>query len=464
MKRILIILGSLVVLLVVAIVLFENTGGRAERVAVEKAELRNITESVSANGKVQPEVQVKISSDVSGEIVELFVKEGDTVKQGQLLLRIDPKIYQSMLERASAAVSTSQANLENSKARFTQVKAQFVNAEASYNRNKKLFEQGAISQAEMDQAKASYESARADVQATAETVSASEYSVNSASASLKESRDNLNKTSIYAPVSGTVSKLNVEKGERVVGTSQMAGTELLIIANLFEMEVNVEVNENDILRVHTGDTADVEVDAYNDRKFKGIVTEVANSANTTGLSADQVTNFQVKVRILRDSYKDLVDLTKTAAYPFRPGMSATVDIRTKSAFNVVSVPIQAVTTRTDTASGGKGAKDKTGDNKMGPPEDENKVVAKDVKEKKAGENKSSEKKAIECVFVIRDGKAKLVPVKAGVQDNLYMEIKEGLKAGDEIISAPYSAVSRVLYNGCPVRLVTKEELMISEEK
>ncbi len=464
MKRILIILGSLVVLLIVAIVLFKNTGGRAERVAVEKAEVRNITESVSANGKVQPEVQVKISSDVSGEIVELYVKEGDTVKQGQLLLRIDPKIYQSMLDRASAAVSTSQANLENSKARFTQVKAQFVNAEASFNRNKKLFDQGAISQAEMDQARATYESAKADVQATAETVSASEFNVNSASASLKESRDNLNKTSIYAPVSGTVSKLNVEKGERVVGTSQMAGTELLIIANLFEMEVNVEVNENDILRVHNGDTADVEVDAYNDRKFKGVVTEVANSANTTGLSADQVTNFQVKVRIIRESYKDLVDITKPSAYPFRPGMSATVDIRTKSAYNVVSVPIQAVTTRTDTAAGGKGAKDKAGENKMGPPEDENKVVAKDVKEKKAGENKGNEKKAIECVFVIRDGKAKLIPVKAGVQDNLYMEIKEGLKAGDEIISAPYSAVSRILYNGCPVRLATKEELMVSEEK
>lgn len=465
MKRILIILGSLILLLVLAIMFFKNSGGRAERVAVEKAEVRNITESVSANGKVQPEVQVKISSDVSGEIVELYVKEGDTVKQGQLLLRIDPKIYQSMLDRASAAVSTSQANLENSKARFTQVKAQFVNAEASFNRNKKLFEQGAISQAEFDQARATYESSKADVQATAETVSASEYNVNSASASLKESRDNLNKTSIYAPVSGTVSKLNVEKGERVVGTSQMAGTELLIIANLFEMEVNVEVNENDILRVHTGDTADVEVDAYNDRKFKGIVTEVANSANTTGLSADQVTNFQVKVRILRGSYKDLMDPAKPSAYPFRPGMSATVDIRTKSAFGVVSVPIQAVTTRTDTASGSKGKTDKTDGPKQGGEEEgSGEVVAKDVNSKKNEAATVVEKKAIECVFVIRDGKAKLIPVKVGVQDNLYMEIKEGLKKGDEIISAPYSAVSRVLYNGCPVRLVSKEELMVSEEK
>ena len=370
-----------------------------------------------------------------------------------------------MLERSQAALSTSQANLENSKARFTQVKAQFTNAEASYNRSKKLLDQGAISQSEFDQARATYESSRAEVQAGAETVSASEFSINSASASLKESRDNLNKTSIYAPVSGTVSKLNVEKGERVVGTSQMAGTELLIIANLLEMEVNVEVNENDILRVHAGDTADVEVDAYNDRKFKGIVTEVANSANTVGLSADQVTNFQVKVRILRKSYNDLLDPEKPFVYPFRPGMSATVDIRTKSAYGIVSVPIQAVTTRKDTASGkgAGGSPDKT-EEKKEEGQSDNKVVAKDVKEQKLENTKKVEKKAIECVFVIRNGKAKLIPVEVGVQDNLYIEIKSGLKAGDEVISASYSAVSRILYNGCPVTQVTKEELMISEDK
>lgn len=461
MKRIIIIAIILVVVLAVVAVLAKGSGNAAVKVNTEKAQLRNITETVSANGKVQPEVQVKISSDVSGEIVDLFVKEGDTVKQGQLLLKIEPKIYMSIVERSQAAVSTAQANLMNSKARLTQVQAQFANADASFARSKKLFDQGAISQSEFDQAKASFESAKADVQAAIETVSASDFNVNSAAASLKEANDNLNKTSIYAPVSGTISKLNVEKGERVVGTSQMAGTELLIIANLFEMEVSVDVNENDILRVHLGDTALVEVDAYNNRKFRGVVTEVANSANTTGLTADQVTNFPVKVRILRKSYEDLLDPLKPSVYPFRPGMSATVDIMTKSSINVVSVPIQAVTTRLDTAEGKSATEKGKAENS-----DDNggEVVAKDVKEKKASENKTEEKKAIECVFVLREDKAILVPVKVGVQDNLYIEITSGVKAGDEIISAPYSAVSKALYNKCPVKKVSREELMNDKGK
>jgi len=462
MKRIILFAVLGVIILIVVAVLAKGSGTRAVDVNTEKAERRNITETVSANGKVQPEVQVKISSDVSGEIVDLQVKEGDTVKQGQLLLKIDPKIYISIVERAQAAVSTSQANLSNSKARLTQVKAQFVNAEAVFNRNKKLFDQGAISQAEFDQAKSSYETAKAEVTAAEETVAASEFSVNSAMASLKEANDNLSKTSIYAPVNGTVSKLNVEKGERVVGTSQMAGTELLIIANLYEMEVSVDVNENDILRVNLGDTAIVEVDAYNNRKFKGIVTEVANSAATTGLSADQVTNFAVKIRILRSSYMDLMDPKLPSQFPFRPGMSATVDIMTKSAFNVVSVPIQAVTTRTDTGEG-KSMLDVKGKPEEKKEEDEGGVVAKDVNQKKSEENKPEEKKAIECVFVYSDGKAKLVPVKVGVQDNLYIEIISGLKEGDEVISAPYSAVARSLYNGSPVNKVSREALLNTKE-
>ncbi|TND08729.1 MAG: HlyD family secretion protein [Bacteroidetes bacterium] len=458
MKRILFIALGLVVVLVVIIMFTKGSGNLTIEVTVEKAKRRNITETVSASGKVQPEVQVKISSDVSGEIVDLYVKEGDTVKQGQLLAKIDPKIYFSVVERAQAAVSTSRANLANSKARLTQVQAQFANADASFARSKKLFDQGAISQAEFDQAKATYETSKADVQATMETVSASDFNVNSAMASLKEASDNLNKTSIYAPVGGTVSKLNVEKGERVVGTSQMAGTELLIIANLYEMEVSVEVNENDILRVHTGDTASVEVDAYNNRKFKGIVTEVANSANTVGLSADQVTNFPVKVRILRGSYSDLMDPAKPSQFPFRPGMSATVDIMTKSALQVITVPIQSVTTRNDTVKGK--TMDIAGKQEAAPEEEEDQgeVKATDVKEKdrKTAAEKTETITSFECVFVLRDGKAKLVPVKVGVQDNMYIEIVRGLKEGDEVISGPYSAVSRQLYNGAEAKLRGKD--------
>lgn len=454
MKRILIIAGVLIVILAAIIIISKRSGSRPVEVLTEKARLRNITETVSASGKVQPEVQVKISSDVSGEIVNLYIKEGDTVKQGQLLAKIDPKIYQSIVERTEAALNTAKANLSNSKARLTQVQAQFANAEASFNRNKRLFDQGAISQSEFDASKASYESAKADVQATAETVAASDFNVNSAMASLKEAKDNLNKTSIYAPVSGTVSKLNVEQGERVVGTSQMAGTELLIIANLNEMEVSVDVNENDILRVHLGDTAEVEVEAYNNRKFKGVVTEVANSATTTGLSADQVTNFAVKVRILRASYSDLMDPAKPSEFPFRPGMSASVDIMTKSVYNVVSVPIQAVTTRIDTASGKSNIAETKAENNE---EDNGELKATDVKEKdrKAAAEKLEEKKAHECVFVVRDGKAKLVPVKVGIQNSMHIEITGGLKDGDEVISGPYSAVSRVLSNDKPVKVVTE---------
>ena len=420
---------------------------------------RNITEVVSASGKVQPELEIKISSDVPGEIVELNVKEGDTVKKGDLLLRINPVIYQSAVERMQATLNSTKANLANSQARQEQAKAQFVNAEAAFNRTEKLLKQGAVSQAEFDQAKATYESSKADVAAATEAVRGADFNVRSTEASLKESTDNLAKTSIYAPVSGTVSKLNKRKGERVVGTAQMEGTEILRLANLLEMEVLVDVNENDILRVHEGDTAYVEVDAHDNRKFKGIVTEVANSANTLGLSTDQVTNFQVKIRILRESYQDLLDPEHPERYPFLPGMSATVDIQTKRVLNVLTVPIQSVTTRTDTSTAAKGKELNYG--KEGPPEEETStdVVVKDNKVKDS--EKSDE--PIECVFVYRDGKAILVPVKTGIQDNMYIEIVSGLKENDEIISAPYSAIRTLLRNNAKVEKVSKDQLSAVEE-
>lgn len=459
MKRLLIIGGILVAILIAVVVIVKGSGHSTTKVSTEKVTRRNITEVVSASGKVQPELEIKISSDVPGEIVELNVKEGDTVKKGDLLLRINPVIYQSAVERMQATLNSTKANLANSQARLEQAKAQFVNAEAAFNRSEKLFKQGAVSQAEFDQAKATYESSKADVAAASEAVRGADFNVRSTEASLKESTDNLAKTSIYAPVSGTVSKLNKRKGERVVGTAQMEGTEIMRLANLLEMEVLVDVNENDILRVHEGDTAYVEVDAHDNRKFKGIVTEVANSANTLGLSTDQVTNFQVKIRILRESYQDLLDPEHPERYPFLPGMSATVDIQTKRVLNVLTVPIQSVTTRTDTSTSSKGKELNYG--KEGPSEEETStdVVVKDNKVKDS--EKSDE--PIECVFVYRDGKAILVPVKTGIQDNMYIEIVSGLKENDEIISAPYSAIRTLLRNNAKVEKVSKDQLSAVEE-
>ncbi|GAB4141068.1 MAG: efflux RND transporter periplasmic adaptor subunit [Bacteroidia bacterium] len=457
MKKILIIGGILVAVLIAVVIWKKGSGSVKIKVTAEKAALRNITEIVSASGKVQPEVEVKISSDVSGEIVELNVHEGDTVKKGDLLLRINPVIYQSAVERMQATLNGARANLSNSMARLEQSKAQFNNAESAFNRNKKLHDQGAISDAEFEQSKATYESAKADMNAATESVKSAQYNVSSTEASLKEATDNLAKTTIYAPVNATVSKLNKRKGERVVGTAQMEGTEILRLANLNEMEVQVDVNENDILRVHLGDTALVEVDAHDNRKFKGIVTEVANSANTTGITTDQVTNFQVKIRILRESYADLVDPEHPERYVFLPGMSATVEILTKSVSNVISVPIQSVTTRTDTSAASlKNGKMKKAEPKSSETGD---VEAQDTRNKQT----EKEKELIECVFVLREGKAILVPVKTGVQDNSYIQILSGIKEGDLVITGPFTAIRTRLSNNIAVEEVSKEELAMVEE-
>lgn len=461
MKRFLIIGGIVLVLLVILVVAKKGRGNETPKVATEVAAKRTIVEVVSASGKVQPEVEVKISSDVSGEIVELLVKEGDTVQKGDLLLRVDPVLYLSEVERMQATLNGSKANKANSEARLLQAKAQLVNSEAAFKRNEKLFQQQAISQSEFDQAKASYETAKAEVAAAEESVNSAAFTVSSTEASLKNAKDNLGRTSIFAPVSGTISKLNKKKGERVVGTAQMEGTEILRLANLLEMEVLVDVNENDILRVHLGDTAYVEVDAHDTRKFKGVVTEVANSANTLGLSTDQVTNFPVKVRILRDAYSDLLDPAHPERYPFLPGMSATVEIQTKRVVNVVTVPIQAVTTRLDTTAESTGEETKLGsDAEQDDGENSNdEVVVQDNKVKE--EVKVDE--PIMCVFVYRDGKSVLVPVKTGIQDNMYIEIQSGLQDGDEVISAPFGTIRTLLRNRGGVEKVSKEMLSVIEE-
>jgi HlyD family secretion protein len=455
MKKTIWLIIAGVALIVAVMIAKKFSGNKSTKVSTEIAKKRTIIETVSASGKIQPEVEVKISSDVSGEIVELFVKEGDHVKKGDLLCRINPLIYESNLNRMAATLNGSKANLSNSQARLEQVKASFVNVEASYQRSKKLFDQGAISPSEMDVARANYEGAKADVKGAEENVNAADFNVKSTEASLKEASDNLAKTNIYSPVNGTVSQLNKEKGERVVGTAQMEGTEIMRLANLNEMEVSVDVNENDIVRVHNGDTALIDVDAYLDRKFKGIVTEIANSANTTGVTAEQVTNFTVKIRILQESYQDLINPNNPTA-PFRPGMSATTDIQTKRVANIVAVPIQAVTTRSDTSSVPNKEVKKENEEKEGD------VVVKDEKDKKI-DNKE-QPKAEEYVFIFSDGKAKMIKVKTGIQDNDYIEIKEGIKEGDEIISAPYGAISKELKNGTAVKKVEKSELFTAPKK
>ncbi|MFY8029690.1 MAG: efflux RND transporter periplasmic adaptor subunit [Bacteroidia bacterium] len=447
-RNLIIILSSLLLLFIIG----KKTGvigkNKHTKVTAEAVIKRNIIETVSGSGKIQPEMQVKISSDVSGEIIEMLVKEGDYVKKGDLLCRIQQDIYLSSLERVQATVNSSKAGSAQSKARLIQSKAQLANTESLFKRNKKLFEQGALSEQDYESAKAQFETAKAEVEAAEQSLSAAEYNIKNAEATLKEARTNLSRTSIFSPVDGKVSKLNVEKGERVVGTAQMTGTEIMTIANLNEMEVSVDVNENDIVRIELHDTADIEVDAYLDKKFKGIVTEVANSANTIGTSADQVTNFTVKIRILRESYMDLITKDKPDYSPFRPGMSAAVDIQKIKSLNVISVPVQAVTTREDTTSYGvKEQKEK----KESVTEDNSKT-------------KEKEAKVVEYVFIIKNDIALLTPVITGIQDNNYIEIKKGLNAQDEIITGPYKVVSKTLKNKTPIEKVDKDDLFDEKEE
>ncbi len=458
-KRTKIILVSVAILIALGITA-KKMGwlGKAPSIQVitEMVEKRTIVESVSANGKIQPEVEVKISADVSGEIVEMKVIEGQKVQKGDHLLTINPDLIKSVADRVSAALSQAKANLANSRARENQVKASYINTETSYNRSKKLYDQKAISEAEFDASKAQFEGAKADLEGAKQTVIGADFSVRSAEASLKEANDNLARTRIYAPTDGTISKLNVELGERVVGTAQMSGTELLRIANLNEMEVSVDVNENDIVRIHLNDTSDVDVDAYQDRKFKGIVTEISNSANSSNAamsSADQVTNFTVKIRILRESYADLLDPAQPNLSPFRPGMSATVDIKTHTEKNALTVPIIAVTTRTSEELKAK-AEGKSDDEK-----EMNESASQEPEASNAGEEDVKE-----IVFVLEDGKVRPIVVKSGIQDNTYIQILSGLKAGQEVVTGPYSAISKILKEGLEVEKTTPENLNQIKEK
>lgn len=434
-KKLLPYLLGLVVVVIILLIVGKKQGWFGSDftidVATQKVESKTITEFITANGKIQPETEVKISPDVAGEIVELYVVEGDEVEKGKLLCVIKPEVYVSAVRRA-------EAGLNSSKARLAQAKAQMIERELSYKRSKELYDKGTIAVAEFESAEAAFKVAQSEVQAA-------EYAVRSAEASLSEAEEQLTKTKIYAPISGTISALNVEKGERVVGTSMMSGTDMMTVADLEKMEVQVEVNENDIVKVMKNDTALVEVDAYLSRKFKGIVTEIANSANTTGTTADQVTNFDVKVLLLKDSYVDLIDASQGNRYPFRPGMSATVDILTETRNGVISVPISAVTTRIK-------------------KEDGSTEEVKDETENESEETETLEREEKqEVVFVLNGDRVKKVQVETGIQDNASIEILKGVKEGDEVVTAPYNAINRTLKDSMLVNVVKEEELFKTDK-
>lgn len=462
------ILGGLFVLLVVAAAIKARQKPKGEKVTTENVTRRTIRETVSASGKIFPEMEVKISSDVSGEIVELYVREGDSVTAGQVLAKIRPDEYQSAVERGEAAVNSarsqreissssaqsSKAGLEQLKADQARIKAQLAQAKSAHARNEKLFKEGVIAEAEFETSlsnlrtlestlaanEASIQAAESNLAGSKENIRASEYNITSAQATLKELRTSLQKTVITAPVSGIVTQLNVEKGERVVGTLQMTGTEMMRISNLGSMEVQVDVSENDILKVSLKDEVDVEVDAYLGRKFKGYVTEIGNSASNlataTALNTDQVTNFVVKIRVDPSSYADLI--RPGNPYPFRPGMSASVDIYTHQAENVLSLPIISVTARED-------------------DEELNKKKTGEDEDNKSGENKKDDLSVIqEIVFVVQGDTVGVRNVKTGVQDNTYIEILEGLQEGETVVSGPYSAIARKLKGGSRVT-VEKEK-------
>ena len=424
-NKLLYILGIVTIAALIAafFVAKNRKNNSAKEVELQTVATRTIIQTVTASGKIYPEEEVKISSDVSGEIIDLYVKEGDVVKKGQLLSRIKPESYQAVVEQSAAQLDNTKAQLSTSKARIAQAKAiisqaeaQFETAKAAYTRAQELFTKKIISKADLESAEASYkttkatvESAKADLEAAKHTSDAASYTIKATEAMIKEAKINLNKTTIYAPMDGIISLLNVKKGEKVVGTLQMSGTEMMRIANFENMEVRVDVSEGEITKVKLNDTATIEVDAYLDRKFTGIVTQVANSSKGAGssmVSADQSTNFVVKIRILKSSYEDLLSVNQK---PFLPGMSATVDVRTQTKTGVVAIPIQAVTTKDSVYNGSNHTK--------------------------------------EIVYIKQADKAKLLEVKTGIQDDSYIEIVKGLSGNETIITGPYNTISKDLKDG-----------------
>jgi len=433
-NKVLYILLGLVVVLVIFAIVGKSAGwiGKSKEIEVEVGEAvsERIVETVSASGMIQPVYEVRISPDVPGEIIELNVEEGDSVVRDQVLIRIRPDIYQSSLERSKANLNQQKANLSDAKARVARAEAQLLRAKNEFRRNKDLKDQNVISDADFEISEANYKVALSDLESAQESVKASRYIVASAQATVKEAEDNLRFTTIRAPISGIVSKLDVELGERVVGTAQMTGTEMLRIADLTKMEARVDVNENDIIRVNINDTASIDVDSYTHtgKLFEGVVTNIANTANDK-TSPDAVTEFEVRIRILNSSYKDLVE-EQGSVTPFRPGMTASVDVTTEVKDDILTIPLAAVTTRNPN------------DKRMeGEDEDES-------SEEEAEEQASNKKdEAVEVVFLFQEGTAKMVQVETGISDFENIEILSGIDKGDKIIQGPFIAVSKRLKDG-----------------
>jgi HlyD family secretion protein len=448
LKHILIAVGVIVALLIVLKVTGAIGGEKLEKVTVEKAADRTVVETVTASGKIQPETEVKLSSEVSGEVTELLVKEGDIVKKGQLLCKVRPDVLKSGYDRARASYSSQKAAVAASEQQLKQSQANFVNAEATYKRNVELHKKKVISASEFDAAQAAYTTAKTNLEAAKQNLIGAQFGLEQSGANVQEASANLAKATIFAPVDGVISKLSVELGDRILGTAQFAGTEIMRISNLSSMEVDVDVNENDINRVNVGDSATIEVDAFADKKFKGIVTEIASSSKDVGTTAatsvDQVTNFLVKIRIVPESYTDVKGGAKDLPSPFRPGLSATADIQSESVKGL-SVPIQAVFTTNNT----KTATDTKGETEGAADKQKSKLNDKTVKQ---------------YVYTFNNGTVKQVEVTTGIQNDQFIIVKSGLKPGTEIVTGPYSAIQTRLKDGAKVEKTTKDQLFAQPDK
>lgn len=442
-KLIYILIGAVLVIIVfIAVGKSQGWIGKGKEIEVELAKTTKttITEKVSASGTVQPVTEVKLAPEVSGEIIELNVEDGDSVQLGKVLVKIRPDVWLSQLERSEATLNQQKANVESSKASLSRAEATYMRSEQEYNRQKKLWDEKVISEAEWQLAQQNFKIAKNDLESAKQSLEAARYIVKSTEASVQESRENVRRTTVVSPMKGVISKLNVKQGERVVGTAQMAGTEMLRIADLNVMEVRVNVNENDIVRVHLKDSVQIEVDAYSttDKEFKGIVTNIANTAKDKQ-SADAITEFEVRILILQSSYADLVK--EGNRYPFRPGMTANVEILTQTKNDVLSVPLAAVTTRSPD--------DKKEDEKASEGSNERQVVDESKRQQKR------EDKIV--VFVNENGKAKMVEVKTGISDYDNIEIISGLTTSSEVVTGPFLVVSKRLKDGDEIVLMKKKD-------
>ena len=448
LKWILIGLGA-IILLAFLIKAFAGSSNDGIKVTSEKAKKITIIETVTAPGKVYPEVEVRISPDISGEITELNVQEGDSVKRGQVLARIYADIYSSQRDEAQARVAQSQATVANSQAALGSLKAQLDQAKAAYNRNKDLFDQKVISKAELEQFETQLESSQSQYNAALQNIRSLQAGTRSTRTGLEMANKNLSRTTLTAPMDGVISSLSVKKGERVAGNSFNVGTEMMRVANMNSIEVRVDVTENDIVKLNIGDSADVEVEAYNKRKFQGVVTQIASSttrSNSAGIgTSTDVTNYEVRIRLEPSSYSDLIDPAKPKKFPFRPGMNASAEIKTKRMDNVIGVPISAVAPRVKGSD--KTIEDQKKENSKKEEEDENNV------------SNVAAADSEEVVFIIdKEGKVQKRTVTTGIQDVYNIEIISGLQGGEEVVTAPYDAVSKTLKTGAKVKVVTKEEL------